>query len=187
MENTCKSCIPCLASTPSTNLEPLRMTKLPDQPWTHLSCDFCGPFPNGDYLLVVIDDYSRFPIVEIVRSTSAKATIPKLDRIFSEYGIPVELKTDNGPPFQGAEFKEFVKTPSFVFLPPELLISLLEDRCDADDSSLEDEHDLVIGIARWIHYNKFTDKGRREEVLNKIFLCLRKLNVSQKISIEQMK
>ena len=32
-----------------------------------LSKDLCGPFPSGDYLLVVIDDFSRYPEVEILR------------------------------------------------------------------------------------------------------------------------
>ena len=73
------------------------MTKIPKNPWTHLSADFCGPFPTGEYLLVVVDDHSRFPVVEFLRSTSAKAVIPKFDKIFSLFGIPEELKTDNGP------------------------------------------------------------------------------------------
>ena len=39
------------------------------------------------YVLVVIDDFSIFPEVEIhVHSTSAKAVLPKLDRIFAAYG-----------------------------------------------------------------------------------------------------
>ena len=43
------------------------------------SVDFCGPFPTGEYLLVLIDGYSRFPEVEIVNSTAGKGTILKLD------------------------------------------------------------------------------------------------------------
>ena len=54
--------------------------------------------------LVVIDDYSIFPEVEIVHSTSAKAVLPKLDRIFAAYGEPKVVKSDNGPPFNGHEF-----------------------------------------------------------------------------------
>ena len=71
--------------------------------------DFCGPFPTGEYTLVVIDAYSRFPEVEIVRSTSAKSTIHKLERIFATHGLPNTLKSDNGPPFQSSEFKQFMK------------------------------------------------------------------------------
>jgi hypothetical protein len=33
VEKTCKSCIPCLASTPKTEFEPLRMSELPDSVW----------------------------------------------------------------------------------------------------------------------------------------------------------
>ena len=40
----------------------------------------------GHYVLVVIDDYSRFPEVEIVHSTSVKAVLPKLNRAFATYG-----------------------------------------------------------------------------------------------------
>jgi len=61
--------------------------------------DFCGPFPNGDYLLVVSDDFSRFPEVEILRSTSAKAAIPHLESVFARQGIPEMVRTDNGATF----------------------------------------------------------------------------------------
>ena len=43
--------------------------------------DFYGPLPSGEYLLVLIDRYSRFPEVEIVKSTKASVIILKLDRI----------------------------------------------------------------------------------------------------------
>ena len=39
-------------------------TLLPTGPWKMLAMDFLGPFPSGDYLLVVIDEYSRFLEVE---------------------------------------------------------------------------------------------------------------------------
>ncbi len=38
-----------------------------------------GPFPTGEYLLVVMDEYSRFPVVEILHSTAARTTIPMLE------------------------------------------------------------------------------------------------------------
>lgn len=70
-----------------------------------MNVDFCGPFPTGEYLLLVIDAYSRFPEMEIVHSTAGKGTIQKLDRIFATHGIPAILKSDNGPPFFGEEFR----------------------------------------------------------------------------------
>ena len=95
------NCLACQAVTPSksSRIEPLKKTPLPSGPWKKLAMEFFGPYPSGDYLLVIIDEYSWLPEVEIIRSTSAKTVIPKLDAIFARQGIPDELKTDNGPPF----------------------------------------------------------------------------------------
>ena len=69
---------PCVASQ-----EPVKSTELPKGPWENLAVDYYGPLPSGEYVLVVIDEYSRFADIDFTTSTSAKATIPKLDRIFS--------------------------------------------------------------------------------------------------------
>ena len=62
---------------------------------------------DGQTLLLVVDDYSRFPFVEPVSSTSASAVIPKLDQLFSTFGAPRVVKSDNGPQFTGEEFTKF--------------------------------------------------------------------------------
>ena len=67
--------------------------------------DFCEV--AGHYVLVVIDDYSRFPEVENKHSTSVKAVLSKLNRAFATYGVPQVVKSDNGPPFNGHEFAQF--------------------------------------------------------------------------------
>ena len=69
--------------------------------------DFYGPLPSGEFLLVVIDRYSRSPEEEVVRSTKASCVIPKLDRIFAVHGIPIVIKTANPPPFNGEEKKRY--------------------------------------------------------------------------------
>ena len=45
----------CLVSLPKC--EPLTMSPLPPDPWQELCIAYCGPFPNGDCFLVVVDDY----------------------------------------------------------------------------------------------------------------------------------
>lgn len=115
IEEKVKSCIPCQAAETdgAEKPEPLRMTPLPKGPWQEVSADFLGPLPTGEYLLVVIDEFSRFPEVEVVSTTSAKAAIPKFDAIFARQGVPVTLKTDNGPPFSGHEFEKFASHLGF--------------------------------------------------------------------------
>ena len=106
IKNTIAKCIPCQA-VGSITKELITSAEMPDQPWDTLHMDFYGPLPSGDYLLVVIDRYSRFPEVEVVRSTKASSVIPKLDRIFAVHGIPRVIKTDNGPSFNGEEYKRY--------------------------------------------------------------------------------
>ena len=102
-------CTPCQANTSSLCPSPLQMSELPPEPWHTVHVDFCGPFPTGEYLLVAIDVYSRFPVVEIVQMTSAKSTIVKLEKIFCTHGIPRILKSDNGLPFNSQDFKVFMQ------------------------------------------------------------------------------
>ena len=102
------SCLSCQVNSPESPPEPLHMTTLPPAPWHTLNIDVCGPLPGGVYLLVVIDVYSRFLEVEIVNSTSAAVTIPKLERIFATHGLPLFIKSDNGPPFPGRDFYKFM-------------------------------------------------------------------------------
>ena len=114
VEQAVRECIPCQAATRSKSTQaPLKMTILPDGPWEELSADFHGPLSTGDYLLVVVDDYSRFPEVEVITSLSAKTVIPKFDAIFARHGVPKIVKTDNGPSFNGELFTKWGKSIRF--------------------------------------------------------------------------
>ena len=113
VEQTVASCLPCQASTVERNTaQEVKMSDLPAGPWQEVSIDF-KELPTGEYLMVVIDDYSRFPVIEIIRSTSAKTVVPRLDTIFAAYGIPVTVRSDNGPPFNSHEFKQFAGYSGF--------------------------------------------------------------------------
>ena len=83
----------------------------------NLSIDFCGPLPTGEYLMVVIDEYSRYPIVEIVSSVSAKCVIPVLDKVLSVFGFPKVIKSDNGSPFNSSQFAEYASHCGFQTSP----------------------------------------------------------------------
>jgi len=94
-EDIVKNCATCAVVTKDERLQPLPMSQLPDKAWQSLCADFCGPYPSGDYCLVVLDEYSRYPVVELVRFTPARSVIPVFDKIFATHGMPVTLKTDN--------------------------------------------------------------------------------------------
>ena len=113
-----KSCIPCQANTPEHRpTEPLNMTEMPQNPWSELAADFFGPLPSKEYLLVVIDEHSRFPLVETVCSTSSNSVIPILDKLFATFGTPNVLKTDNGPPWNSDQMNKFSTHLGFTYWP----------------------------------------------------------------------
>ncbi len=108
VEDAISKCIPCQANSNRKVCEPLQMSELPRGAWLKLSIDFCGPIPTGEYLLVLIDEFSRYPVVHVTRSTSADKIMPLLDQTFASFGYPETIKSDNGPPFQSAEWKNFL-------------------------------------------------------------------------------
>ena len=111
------NCVPCQAVTTANKPAPLRMNVLPPAPWHTLHLDHCGPFLTGEYILVVIDAYTRYPEIAIVKSTSAFTTINHLNRIFATHGLPSRVKTDNGPPFNSKEFKDYMSESGIFFTP----------------------------------------------------------------------
>jgi hypothetical protein len=87
LEEMIKTCHACQIMANQTRAPPVNTTKLPNRPWKKLGIDLTGPFTNNEYLLVVIDYYSRFPEVEIVRSITSATIINKLRKIFAVHGI----------------------------------------------------------------------------------------------------
>ena len=104
----CKNCITCLSVSHRNPPEPVKVFVLPDRPLDEVvSIDFLGIIETSNYFMVVIDDYSRFPVMETLTSISAKSVIPRLDQIFARFGIPSICRIDNGPLFNGEEFRQF--------------------------------------------------------------------------------
>ena len=112
-----KSCISCNAASAHNPPVPLEPNFLPDRPWQRLHADFKGPIAGSYYLHVVIDQYSKYPEVDVLTSTSFAKLRPALDRIFSTHGIPENLTTDNGPPYPSHAMSEYAKHMGFALTP----------------------------------------------------------------------
>ena len=108
VEQYIKACHECqLVGKPSAP-EPVLSTELPKAPWLEVAVDHFGPFGHSSqYLLVVIDYYSRYLECIPVKSTNASTTIKALDEIFQVHGIPQNLKSDSGPAFISDDFRKF--------------------------------------------------------------------------------
>ena len=91
----------------------MAMSELPSGPWKELSLDFAGPFSDGIYLMALMDDYSRFPVVYRLSQLTSHEVITALDEILCVFGIPEVIRTDNGPPFKSTAFDQYSKHMGF--------------------------------------------------------------------------
>ena len=59
-----------------------------------------------DYLILV-DNHSKWLEIEPMKCTNGFQTVPTLRKWFSQFGVPIQLVSDNGPQFTSSEFKQF--------------------------------------------------------------------------------
>ena len=89
------------------------MSELLSGPWKKLASDFYVLLSSGEYLLVLVDEYTRYQVVEIITSTLADCVIPVLDKTFALFGVCEVLKTDNGPSHNSEQFRLFAEYMGF--------------------------------------------------------------------------
>ena len=65
----------------------------------------------------MVDYYSRFPEVIKLSSTTSPAVISSLKSLFSRYGIPEILRSDNGPQFDSSDMASFALSYGFYHDP----------------------------------------------------------------------
>ena len=85
--------------------EPMIASDFPDYPWQRVGADLFQL--NRINYLVVVDYFSRYFEVVKLTSTASCAVIEAVKNIFSRYGIPETLISDNGPLFSATEMKDF--------------------------------------------------------------------------------
>ena len=73
--------------------------------------DLKGPMPfDTGYILVIIESLSRMCRLRYIPNCTAKEVCEELTEVFAIFGTrPVQLRTDNGPPFDSGELLDFCK------------------------------------------------------------------------------
>ncbi|XP_055543284.1 uncharacterized protein K02A2.6-like [Wyeomyia smithii] len=100
---TCQHCASVARSPPRA--EPVPWPKATG-PWRRVHVDFAGPV-DGEYYLIAVDSFSKWPEVVQTRRITSHATISILRGIFARLGMPEILVSDNGTQFSSAEFANF--------------------------------------------------------------------------------
>ncbi|UYV63777.1 K02A2.6-like [Cordylochernes scorpioides] len=109
IEEITRVCRECNINNHTLKQESVHRWESAPTPWYRVHLDFAGPFMNRMFL-IVIDSYSKWPEVIIMNSTTAGNTIRVLRDLFSRYGIPDQVVTDNDPQFVSEEMKYFFKS-----------------------------------------------------------------------------
>ena len=79
VERQVKECLACQATQPNRYHEPIKPSELPQGPWQFVEIDFQGPYPSGEYILVMIDRYSHWPEIAFFKQApTAKTTVQQM-------------------------------------------------------------------------------------------------------------
>ena len=70
--------------------------------------DFAGPIDDR-MILVMVDAHTKWPEIVVMHRTTSSPTIKACQLLFSHFGIPKEIVTDNGSQFVSQEFTQFLK------------------------------------------------------------------------------
>ena len=108
LEGVVRRCEICQSQRASPPKAPLHPWLWPPRPWSRIHIDYAGPF-LGSYFLVIVDAHSKWIEAIPMKSITSTATIEKLRWVFSHFGIPDMIVSDNGSNFTSAEFGDFCK------------------------------------------------------------------------------
>ena len=105
IEKETTTCPVCNSTKPHQQKEPLKLHPVPDLPWSTVGTDIFEW--NGQHYLVIVDSYSGWFEIDLLRDLTANTVITKLKRHFSVHGSPHKLISDNGTQFTSQRFTDF--------------------------------------------------------------------------------
>ena len=68
-------------------------------PMERLNIDFVGPYPDGGYILVIIDCFTRWTELYVTDDATAASAAQCLFQHFGRFGTPYQILSDRGTHF----------------------------------------------------------------------------------------
>ncbi|XP_058816481.1 uncharacterized protein K02A2.6-like [Topomyia yanbarensis] len=109
---SCNECSTVARCDRKTNLE---SWPAPEEPWQRLHLDYAGPI-DGQYYLILVDSYSKWPEVVRTKDITTTATLRILQGICARYRQPETLVTANGPQLTSDQFETFCDSNGITHL-----------------------------------------------------------------------
>ncbi|GAB1598560.1 hypothetical protein Ahia01_000133100, partial [Argonauta hians] len=111
VKKVCAECPVCARWKPRFHTPDAAKLIKATQPMERLSMDFKGPLPSSSknrYMLVVIDEYSRFPFAFACPNMTTGVVIKCLNQLFAIFGMPSYIHTDRGTSFVSKELRDYL-------------------------------------------------------------------------------
>ncbi len=114
IEQFVKDCEACVLSEKSIKpvSPPAQSIPWPEKPWQQIQIDIFGAVQvaphNKRFLVVVHDLHSKWPEIAATGSVTSASVIDILINLFTRWGLPEVLISDNGPQFVSHEFEQFL-------------------------------------------------------------------------------
>lgn len=99
------SCSVCNSMKWHQQKERLKLYDTPELPWLIVATELFKW--NGQHYLVLVDSFSGWFEIDLLRNLTSTAMITKLKRHFSVHGCPHKLITDNGTQFSSQQYMGF--------------------------------------------------------------------------------
>lgn len=108
-----KTCKICQTSKHAQRKYEGKLISIPiEQAMNTIFIDILGPLPRSksgnQYLLIVVDGFTRFLWMHALRDCNSRLIIQKLQKTFSEFSIPRIIVSDNASYFTSKEFKSYL-------------------------------------------------------------------------------
>ena len=104
IEDEVRSCHECAKQTKNPTKAIIHPWSWAAKPFDRIHIGFFGPF-CGKIYLILVDSHSKWIEVDILKNTNTYYTIETLRRWFSQFGLPIQLVSDNGPQFTSRSLK----------------------------------------------------------------------------------
>jgi hypothetical protein len=108
---TCKQCCLKQNNPPKVEIHPW---KQPETPWERIHIDFAGPCFRNNYYFIVVDSFSKWVDVTQTKTITSDWCIKRLRTLFSTFGLPMILFSDNGSQFSSHVFQTFMKMNGII-------------------------------------------------------------------------
>ena len=101
-------CQACQENQAANRKEPLQQTEIPSGPWKMLGTDVFEA--KGKQYVILSDYFSKYPLIREIPAPVTSAAVTRfIAEAVSIFGVPEQIRSDNGPQYSGESFKRFCK------------------------------------------------------------------------------